>query len=72
MEARADKAEQEKQHIEERLGHATLADEEKVRKLEREAEARTHASKVRKEKGWLELKSNERGATGNFSIFSGP
>ena len=57
MKARAVKAEQEKQHLEERLGHADLADEEKVRKLERElAEARTHASKVRKEKGWLELK----------------
>jgi hypothetical protein len=57
MEARANKAEEEKQHLEARLGHADLADEEKVRKLERElAEARTHASKVRKEKGWLEHK----------------
>ena len=55
MEARANKAEEEKQHLEARLGHADSADEQKV--LEREvAEARMHASKVRKEKGWLELK----------------
>ena len=70
MEARADKAEQEKQHLEERLGHADLADEEKVRKLERElAEARTHASKVRKEKGWLELKLERTRSDRRFSNF---